>query len=139
MGGLYLNIEHQGKEHPCVAFCNEEGGYWFSVAFGSEKAAYHHRLDRYIDEFQAHCGLDINGSATILLRKEKNRRHSSGEVDSSGRVSKCGDAMLRTYLGGGGGGGGGRGRERKEIRSSERAADPCSEMVSAEGLGDEAR
>jgi transposase len=26
------------------------------------------------------------------------RRHSSGEVDWSGRISKCGDAMLRTYL-----------------------------------------
>jgi transposase len=27
-----------------------------------------------------------------------NRRHASGEVDWSGRISKCGDAMLRTYL-----------------------------------------
>jgi transposase len=26
------------------------------------------------------------------------RRHSSGEVDWNGRISKCGDAMLRTYL-----------------------------------------
>jgi transposase len=26
------------------------------------------------------------------------RRHVSGEVDWSGRISKCGDAMLRTYL-----------------------------------------
>ena len=26
------------------------------------------------------------------------RRHSSGEVDWSGRISKCGDAMLRSYL-----------------------------------------
>jgi transposase len=26
------------------------------------------------------------------------RRHASGEVDWSGRISKCGDAMLRTYL-----------------------------------------
>ena len=26
------------------------------------------------------------------------RRHASGEVDWSGRVSKCGDRMLRTYL-----------------------------------------
>jgi len=26
------------------------------------------------------------------------RRHSSGEIDWSGRISKCGDAMLRTYL-----------------------------------------
>jgi len=26
------------------------------------------------------------------------RRHSSGEVDWSGRISKCGDAMLRMYL-----------------------------------------
>ena len=26
------------------------------------------------------------------------RRHSSGEVDWTGRISKCGDAMLRTYL-----------------------------------------
>ena len=26
------------------------------------------------------------------------RRHASGEVDRSGRISKCGDAMLRTYL-----------------------------------------
>jgi hypothetical protein len=25
--GFISNIEHQGKEHPCVAFCNEEGGY----------------------------------------------------------------------------------------------------------------
>ena len=26
------------------------------------------------------------------------RRHASGETDWSGRISKCGDAMLRTYL-----------------------------------------
>jgi transposase len=26
------------------------------------------------------------------------RRHASGEVDRSGRISKCGDAMLRTFL-----------------------------------------
>jgi transposase len=26
------------------------------------------------------------------------RRHSSGEVDWTGRISKCGDAMLRMYL-----------------------------------------
>src|ERR1700748_2916197 len=26
------------------------------------------------------------------------RRHASGEVDWTGRISKCGDAMLRTYL-----------------------------------------
>jgi transposase len=26
------------------------------------------------------------------------RRHASGEVDWSGRISKCGDAMLRRYL-----------------------------------------
>src|SRR5262245_34758615 len=26
------------------------------------------------------------------------RRHASGEIDWSGRISKCGDAMLRSYL-----------------------------------------
>jgi len=26
------------------------------------------------------------------------RRHASGEIDWTGRISKCGDAMLRTYL-----------------------------------------
>ena len=26
------------------------------------------------------------------------RRHASGEVDWTGRISKCGDAMLRMYL-----------------------------------------
>ena len=26
------------------------------------------------------------------------RRHASGEVDWAGRISKCGDTMLRTYL-----------------------------------------
>ena len=26
------------------------------------------------------------------------RRHASGEVDWTGRISKCGDRMLRTYL-----------------------------------------
>jgi len=26
------------------------------------------------------------------------RRHASGEIDWSGRISKCGDAMLRVYL-----------------------------------------
>ena len=26
------------------------------------------------------------------------RPHASGEVDWSGRISKCGDAMLRSYL-----------------------------------------
>jgi transposase len=47
------------------------------------------------------------------------RRHASGEVDWSGRISKCGDAMLRTYL----------------FEAGQRAADPRAEMVSAEGLG----
>ena len=50
------------------------------------------------------------------------RRHSSGEVDWSGRISKCGDAMLRTYL-----------FEAANVLLT------CAEMVSAEGLGDEAR
>jgi transposase len=27
-----------------------------------------------------------------------NRRHASGEIDWTGRISKCGDAMLRSYL-----------------------------------------
>lgn len=26
------------------------------------------------------------------------RRHASGEIDWNGRISKCGDAMLRSYL-----------------------------------------
>src|SRR3979411_3360677 len=26
------------------------------------------------------------------------RRHASGEIDWAGRISKCGDAMLRSYL-----------------------------------------
>jgi transposase len=26
------------------------------------------------------------------------RRHASGEIDWTGRISKCGDAMLRSYL-----------------------------------------
>ena len=26
------------------------------------------------------------------------RRHASGEIDWTGRISKCGDAMVRTYL-----------------------------------------
>ncbi|XIA66859.1 transposase [Bradyrhizobium sp. TZ2] len=26
------------------------------------------------------------------------RRHASGEVDWTGRIAKCGDAMLRSYL-----------------------------------------
>ncbi|MCZ6588221.1 MAG: transposase, partial [Alphaproteobacteria bacterium] len=26
------------------------------------------------------------------------RRHASGEIDWSGRISKCGDAMVRSYL-----------------------------------------
>lgn len=51
------------------------------------------------------------------------RRYASGEVDWSGRISKCGDAMLRMYL----------------VRSGRRAADPRAEMVGAEGLGHEAR
>jgi transposase len=51
------------------------------------------------------------------------RRHASGEVAWSGRISKCGDAMLRTYL----------------FEAAKRAADPRAEMVSAEGLGDQTR
>src|SRR5213596_2113310 len=51
------------------------------------------------------------------------RRHASGEVDWTGRISKCGDAMLRSYL----------------FEAGRRAADPRTEMVGAEGLGDEAR
>jgi transposase len=40
------------------------------------------------------------------------RRHAFGEIDWTGRISKCGDAMLRSYL---------------------------AEMINAKGLGDEAR
>jgi transposase len=50
------------------------------------------------------------------------RRHASGEMDWSGRISKCGDAMLRMYL----------------VRSSRRAADPRTKMVGAQGLGSQA-
>jgi transposase len=28
----------------------------------------------------------------------KQRRHASGEIDWTGRISKCGDAMLRSDL-----------------------------------------
>src|SRR5262245_30521419 len=48
------------------------------------------------------------------------RRHASGEIDWTGRISKCGDAMPQL-----------------SFRSGGRAADPCAEMVGAEGLGDE--
>ena len=51
------------------------------------------------------------------------RRHASGEIDWTGRISKCGDAMLRSL----------------SFRSGRRAADPRAEMVGAKGLGDEAR
>src|SRR5262249_50450562 len=44
------------------------------------------------------------------------RRHASGEIDWTGRISKCGDAMLRSYL-----------------------FEPRAEMVGAKGLGDETR
>jgi transposase len=50
------------------------------------------------------------------------RRHASGETDWTGRISKCGDAMLRSYL-----------------FEAANAADPRAEMVGAKGLGDEAR
>jgi hypothetical protein len=78
--GYLSNIEHQGKVHACVAFRNEEGGYGLEVAFGSEVGYHnHYGVDRYVDEFRAHCGLDINRTATILLRKEW--RDSSGPCD----------------------------------------------------------
>jgi hypothetical protein len=47
------------------------------------------------------------------------RRHASGEIDWTGRISKCGDAMLRTYL----------------FEGIQRTADPRAKMVGAEGLG----
>jgi transposase len=47
------------------------------------------------------------------------RRYASGEVDWSGRISKCGDAMLRTYL-----------FEAANVLLTR------SKMVGAEGLGD---
>jgi len=50
------------------------------------------------------------------------RRHASGEVDWSGRISKCGDAMLRSYL-----------FEAAGVLLTR------PEMVHREGLGDEAR
>lgn len=46
------------------------------------------------------------------------RRRASGEVDWSGRISKCGDAMLR-----------------RSIRSSRGSADPRPKIVRAESLG----
>jgi transposase len=47
------------------------------------------------------------------------RRHSSGEVDWSGRISKCGDAMLRTYL----------------FEAANVLLTRCAKMVGAQGLG----
>jgi transposase len=51
------------------------------------------------------------------------RRHASGEVDWSGRISKCGDAMLRTYL----------------FEAANVLLTRVPKMVSAEGLGDKTR
>ena len=47
------------------------------------------------------------------------RRYASGEIDWTGRISKCGDAMLRSYL----------------YEAANVLADAESEMVSAQGLG----
>ena len=33
-----------------------------------------------------------------MLTSGSSKRHASGEVDWTGRISKCGDAMLRSYL-----------------------------------------
>jgi hypothetical protein len=43
----------------------------------------------------AMCEVAAIGSVFQIMTT---RRHASGEVDWSGRISKCGDAMLRTYL-----------------------------------------
>jgi Transposase IS116/IS110/IS902 family len=50
------------------------------------------------------------------------RRHASGEIDWTGRISKCGDATLPRYL----------------LEAGRRAPDPRAKMVGAKGLGDEA-
>ena len=34
----------------------------------------------------------------MLLPAQPTRRYASGEIDWTGRISKCGDAMLRSYL-----------------------------------------
>ena len=51
------------------------------------------------------------------------RRHASGEVDWTGRISKCGDAMLRSYL----------------FEAAGVLLTRASQMVRREGLGDKAR
>jgi transposase len=48
-------------------------------------------------------GLETGPTSTWLWTELKRlglpvRRHASGEVDWTGRISKCGDAMLRSYL-----------------------------------------
>ena len=50
------------------------------------------------------------------------RRHASGEIDWSGRISKCGDAMLRMYL----------------FEAAGVLPDPRAERDGAEGLGSQA-
>ena len=51
------------------------------------------------------------------------RRHASGEIDWSGRISKCGDAMLRSYL----------------FEAAGVLLTRVPKMVHREGLGGEAR
>lgn len=51
------------------------------------------------------------------------RRHASGEIDWNGRISKCGDAMLRSYL----------------FEVTGVLPDARTEIVGTEGVGDEAR
>ena len=62
----------------------------------------------------------MRGSMAVGLTT---RRHASGEIDWNGRISKCGDAMLRSYL-----------FEAAGVLLNTRA-----EMVGTDGLGDEAR
>ena len=48
------------------------------------------------------------------------QRYASGEVDWSGRISKCGDTMVRAYL---------------SVRGGRRSAHARAEMVCAQGVG----
>jgi transposase len=64
-----------------------------------------HRLARHDVQVRRFMTVPGVGPITALCFKAMNndptrfkRRHASGEIDWSARISKCGDAMLRMYL-----------------------------------------
>jgi transposase len=78
-----------------VGFVGAENGFvgnpWFNPSAGRASVASHAAAEIGPARFARSRSVGAYVGLT-------SRRHASGEVDWTGRISKCGDAMLRSYL-----------------------------------------